>query len=116
MPADLSVEAGKNEKELILRNSYPNEPKANNTEKLRVSKDRTELNRSPVISREALSNGGIRITTENKGKDDRKKALIRYVYQLGEQDLTIRKEVQFQGTEDWLKRSEYSYTRATKTK
>ena len=44
MPANIKIEKGKNDRELLLFNEYPNEPKANNKGKMTLSKDGTKLN------------------------------------------------------------------------
>ena len=111
MPANLIVEKGKNENSLVLKNLYPNEPKANNSDKIKVTKNGTFLNKHSVTKREELDNGQIQIQTEHKGKDDNKTALIRYVYLVGQNLFLIRKEVQFNQGGGWITRSEFSYKR-----
>ena len=111
MPANLIVEKGKNENSLVLNNVYPNEPKANNSEKIKVTKNGTFLNKHLVTKRKELDNGQIKIQTEHKGKDDNKTAQIRYTYLVGQNLFVIRKEVQFNQEGNWIKRSEYSYKR-----
>lgn len=111
MAANLIVEKGKGENRLVLKNLYPNEPKANNSDKIKVTKNGTLLNRHLVTKREELENGQIQIQTEHKGKDDNKKALIRYTYQISKNLFLIRKEVQFDEVDGWIKRSEFSYKR-----
>ncbi len=114
MPADLIVKQGKNENQLLLLNKYPNEPKANNSDKVKIRKNGTILNKSAVTSREIQSNNRIQITTEKVGKDDSKIAVIRYIYLLGKEQFTIRKEVQFEASKEWIKRSEFNYTKRKK--
>jgi hypothetical protein len=111
MPANLLVTKGKNENSLVLNNSYPNEPKANGSDKIRIAKNGLLLNKNTVTSREELENGDIQIQTEHDAKDDGKKARIRYTYSIGSNVFTIRKEVQFEQLTDWIKRSEFTYTR-----
>lgn len=111
MPANLIVKQGKNKNRLLLYNVYPNEPKANNKEKIKVSKNGTLLNKKSVSSREELPDGQIQIKTKSTGKDDNKKALIQYTYILAKDQFIIRKEVQFENSKDWIKRSEFNYTR-----
>ena len=111
MPANLLVKEGKNENSLLLDNSYPNEPKANNSDKIRIAKNGLLLNKNEVTSREELENGGIQIQTEHEAKDDGRKARIRYTYSIGSNVFTIRKDVQFEKLADWIKRSEFTYTR-----
>lgn len=111
MAANLIVEKGRNENTLVLNNLYPNEPKANNSEKIKVSNNGTMLNKHIVTQKEKLENGHIQIQTEHYGKDDNKKAQIRYTYIIGKEIFLIRKEVQFSQGEEWIKRSEFSYNR-----
>lgn len=111
MPANLVVKEGKNENELLLFITYPNEPKANSKDKIRISKDGTQLNKIEVKSKQRSSNGQIEITTEYMGKDNNKKALIKNIYVLGQNQFIIRKEVKFVNSEDWLVRNEYNYSR-----
>jgi len=111
MPANVTVKQGKNKDQLFLYNVYHNEPKANNREKIKVSKNGTMLNKKRVNSRVELPDGQIQIKTKSTGKDDNKKALIQYTYLLAENQFIIRKEVQFENSKDWIKRSEFSYTR-----
>lgn len=111
MDANLKVEKGKNEKKLVLNNIYPSEPKANNTNKYKLTKNGTFFNKHRVTKREKLANGQVEIHTEYKGKDDNKKALIRYTYLVSKDIFSITKEVQFNQEEAWIKRSEYSYLR-----
>ena len=111
MPANLNVTQGKSENILLLNNIYPNEPKANSTDKIKIAKNGMLLNKNPVTSREELENGHIRIQTEHKAKDDKKKALLRYTYTVGNDFFQIRKEVQFDEKGEWIKRSEFNYNR-----
>jgi len=111
MPANALIENGKNEYTLLLKNIYPNEPKANSKEKIKMSKDGSRLNKHDVTSRVELENGDIQIQTKHEGKDDRKSATIRYTYTFGENAFIIQKEVQFSDSEVWIKRNEYNYVR-----
>lgn len=111
MPANVSVERGKNEYQVQLLINYPKEPNANSKDKIIISKDGVLLNKTRVTSRELLTNQEIKITTEYSGKDNRKKALIRNVYIFGAQRFIIRKEVKFDDSADWLMRNEYNFAR-----
>ena len=111
MPANLVVEQGKNKYQLVLKNSYPNEPKANSSDKIKIAKDGMQLNNNTVILKESLKNGDIKIQTEKKGKDDNKQALIRYTYTVENDNFSIKKEVQFNQEDEWIKRSEFNYKR-----
>lgn len=111
MPAKLSVTAAKNDQHIVLSYIYPNEPKANSTEDIKISKNGSQLNKKEVKSRKSLSNGDTRIVTEYSGKDNDKKAVIRNEYTVGATTFIITKKVRFDDTEEWLKRNEYSFTR-----
>ena len=111
MPAEVKVEAGKNEFQYILNYSYPNEPKANSKGKFEVSKDGRQVNKKEVISIERTEMDGLIVKTEHSGKDNRKKAVIRNIYIISEAKFVIRKEVRFENTSEWLQRNEYSFTR-----
>lgn len=109
MPANLNIKGGKKENQLVMYVSFPNEPHANNKEKIKVSRDGSKLNGHKVSSREELKNGDVQITTEHSGKDNRKKALIRNVYVFGENNFSMKKEVKFINSEDWIVRNEYKF-------
>lgn len=66
-----------------------------------------------VQTRKALTNGDIEIVTEEKAKDgnDNKQATFRHTYIIGKTHYSKRKDVQFEGDTNWIKRHEYSYTR-----
>ncbi|MFT4662991.1 MAG: hypothetical protein ACI9AT_000826 [Ulvibacter sp.] len=111
MPANLNVTQGKSDNILLLNNIYPNEPKANSSDKIKIAKNGMLLNKNVVTSREELENEHVQIQTEHEAKDDNKKALLRYTYVIGNDFFLIRKEVQFEEAGDWIKRSEFNYQR-----
>lgn len=111
MPANLSVSQGKNENQLSLYYTYPNEPKANSKGRISLSKDGKALNKEAVKSKQSMPDGQVLITTEYSGKDNNKKAIIRNLYSISEERFVIRKEVQFENNVEWLKRNEYSFKR-----
>ena len=111
MPANLIVEQGKNENQILLFNNYPNEPKANSKDKIKISKNGELLDNKRVKSKEKLADNQIQIITEYFGKDNKKKALIRNIYIIGEKKFVIRKEVKFNNSEEWIVRNKYSYNR-----
>lgn len=109
MPINLKAETGKNDNQLKIFYTYPKEPKANSAGKIMLSKNGQKLNGKPITSKERLSNGAIQITTESMGKDNRQKATIRIVYYLSNQQFTMKKEVRFENTKEWIRRNEYSF-------
>ena len=111
MPANLSVKEGANKNQLKLHNIYPKEPKANSVSKITISKAGDQINKKPIKSKQILDDGLIQIITEYVGKDNKQKAVIRNIYLIGKNQFVIRKEVQFENSEEWLKRNEFNYTR-----
>ena len=111
MPANLTVEQGENENQFLLNNIYPKEPKANSQDVIMLSKSGKALNGKDIKTKQILSTGQVQITVEYKGKDNNKKALIRSIYLLSKNQFVIRKEVQFEDSDLWVKRNEYNYIR-----
>ncbi|QNL21566.1 hypothetical protein HZR84_06325 [Hyphobacterium sp. CCMP332] len=111
MPADLIVEKGSNENQLVLSNIYPKEPKANDKYNMKLSKNGTQINKKTIKTKKKLANNQTEIAVEYTGKDDNKKALIRTVYTFDSSNFSIRKEVNFDSSDKWIKRNEYKYLR-----
>ena len=112
MPADVYVsQAGKNT--FILSHTYPDEPKANSADTIIISGNGKMINEEPVKSIRKPDNGNKEIVTEYLSVDgnDNKPAIIRHTYTVGKSFFSVRKEVQFTGQNEWLKRNEYRYTR-----
>lgn len=109
MPSNLEVQSKKTNRKLILSYEYPNESQANDSDKLRISKNKSSLNGKPIVSRTKTVDGDTKIVTEHMSKDANRKALIRNVYIIGASKFIMRKEVQFEGSDDWLKRNEYNF-------
>ena len=111
MPVNLRIENGKNKYQFKLFLEYPKESNANSTDKIKISKDGTKINKADVISNRKISEEEFEIITKYSGKDNNKKAEIRVIYIIGKTELIIRKEVKFENTENWILRSEYKYKR-----
>ena len=111
MPANLSITARNPKNHLSLFYIYPNEADANGKGKIKVSRSGMKINKKEVISKKVLMDGQVEITTEYKGKDNRKKALIRNVYVIGDNQFVMRKEIMFDDTEYWQVRNEYSFVK-----
>ena len=113
MPADLKVSQISNSNQLVFSNIYPDEPKANNSDTVTMTKQGTMLDKEVVRSKKLLLNGNTEIITEYAGIDgnDNKAVLIRHTYILGTSIYVKRKDVQFEGEIEWIKRHEYNYIR-----
>ena len=113
MPANAVIMLLPNTNHLLVQMIYPDEPKANSKDTLLVNAFRTTIDGSAIVSRKLLPNGAVEIITERKGIDgnDNKKATIRKTYTISKTQFINRKDVQFEGTNSWINRHEYSYTR-----
>ncbi len=109
---NLQIVAGENENEIKVTNSYPDEPNAGGSYRLWTKKNGTRLNKELVTAREALEDGTIEIVTTYRGRDDNKRATIRITYRIGENNYSSRKDVQYKGETEWIKRNEFSYERS----
>jgi hypothetical protein len=112
MAADNKVtRIGKTNK-FIFSNIYPKEPNANSSDTITISDDGKYIDKEEVKSRKILADGTIEIITEEPGTDgnDNKPAIIRHTYTFGKKVFIKRKEVQFLGQTEWIKRNEYNYT------
>ena len=113
MPANVAIKRIGQTNRFSFSNSYPKEQSANTTDTLTISGDGRYIDTELVKERNVLTNGDIEIVTEEKGKDgnDNKSALFRHTYTVGKTQFTRRKEVQFEGEPNWIKRHEYTYQR-----
>ena len=112
MPADLKVWQLSDNK-LVFSNIYPNEPNANDNDTVTLANEGRMINNEVVTSKSILQNGNTEIITEYEGIDgnDQRPALIRHTYTVGKLTYVVRKDVQFKGQVEWVKRNEYSYSR-----
>lgn len=113
MPADLDIKRIGKSNKFIFSNIYPNEKNANGIDTISISDDGKYIDKELVKSRNKLLNGDIEIVTEEQGKDgnDNRQATIRHSYTFGKENLSNRKDVQFLGETQWIKRHEYTYKR-----
>ena len=111
IPSHLTVTESKGENlTWIFVYEYPNEPKANSTEKVKLTNDGTSINDERVVARESVA-GGVRLVTERHGKDNNRDALIRYTYMIGDSSFSIKKEVQPEGSTSFFERNRYTWRR-----
>ena len=115
MPANLEIARVGKTSSFIFSNIYPNETSANSSDTLTISNDGKYLNAERIKSRTQLNNGYVMIITEEPGKDgnENKPATFRHTYTLGKTTFKNKKEVQFIGKKNWIKRHEYEYKRNT---
>lgn len=111
MPANVKITQGKDSRTLLVAMEYPNEPQANNSAKIKINKDGSEIDGYSVMSRTKDEAGNITVIGEKSGKDDNKKALIRMTYVFGNALFSMSKSVQFEGSDEWILRNTYEYKR-----
>ncbi len=112
IPSDLIVRQAKDGKlSWVFEYQYPDEPKANSTEIVAVSKDGKMFDGEMVIERTNLTGKTVKVVTEKSGSDNDKKALFRFTYLLSKKSFSIRKEVKYEGATEFFVRSEYNWKR-----
>ena len=90
---------------------YPDEPKANSASSVTIAGDGSAIDGERVAERSILADGIVRIVTEKSGQDDRRPAMFRFTYLIGDKSFSRKKEVKFDGTADYFERHTYSWTR-----
>lgn len=98
---------------VILSYSYPKEPKADGNDTLMISADGLSINKAAVVEKAIGEDGTMKIVTEQEGPDgnEHRVAVIRHYYYAGKHVLQLRKEVKFAGTDRWIMRNEYIFSR-----
>ncbi len=111
MPANIDIEQIGQSNTFVFGNSFPEEPNANWTDTMVLSKNGTMINDEIVKSKRLLESGNIEIVTEILGIDgnDKKPALLKYTYTIGKDRYVHRKDVQWVGETEWIERHEYKY-------
>ena len=112
IPVNLSVKpnAGDDWSWLFTYN-YPDEPRANSEEIVRLSKDGRSLDGEVVLERTHLRDDTIRVVTEKKGQDDNRSASIRHTYLLNVSSFSITKEVRYEGNDKFFERNAFRWKR-----
>ncbi|MEO7394318.1 MAG: hypothetical protein ABIU11_05200 [Chitinophagaceae bacterium] len=114
MPANITIgRDNTNDRQLILAFVYPDEPKANGNDTLVISKDGLQINGAAVVSKKKNSKGFLEIITEKNGVDgnDNRKAVLKHIYTISKRAFSNRKEVRFDGEENFILRNEYKMHR-----
>jgi len=94
-----------------FRYEYPDEPKANSAEMVKLTKNGTSINDEMVVAREKLDGGVLRVVTERRGKDNDRDALIRYTYLISPSSFSIKKEVRPADSTEFFERNRYTWQR-----
>ncbi|MDB2439753.1 hypothetical protein N9W89_13655 [Hellea sp.] len=91
--------------------TFPNEPKYNSKEKIKLSRDGKKLDGHKVISKSIETDGSLTIITQHKGKDDGQSAMIKMRYNINNNAFTITKDVKPKTADAYFLRNEYKLTR-----
>ena len=91
---------------------YPDEPKANGRDTLVISNNGWQIDGAELIARRKLESGGREIITVEKGIDgnDNKRAVLRHIYTIGPAYFIKRKEIKFEGEQNFIMRNEFKMT------
>lgn len=90
---------------------YPEEPKANEKVEVEISKDGKMFDGEQVIEKIKLPNATLKIVTVKNGEDNNKLAIFRHTYLINKQSFSIKKEVQYEGSNEFFERNKYSWKR-----
>ena len=112
MPVEISMHIVSPAK-IIIAYLYPNEPKANDNDTLLITKSGLEIDGARLVSKKIMEDGSVQLITDKNGFDgnDHKKAVLRHMYIVGTKSYQNRKEVKFEGTDKWIMRNEYLFSR-----
>jgi len=112
IPANLNVMPNVEDKwSWVFQYVYPDEPKANSREIVRLSKDGRSLNGEVVLERTSLPDNSVRFVTEKKGTDNDRSAVIRFTYLLNAKSFSIRKEVRYEDEVQFFERNSFEWKR-----
>jgi len=110
--SNLKVSQSKGDEQAwIFEYQYPDEPKANSQETVTISENGTVINGERVVERANLAGQGLRFVTEKSGLDNNKKALFRYTYTISATNFSIKKEVRYEGAQEFIERNQYVWKR-----
>jgi len=95
----------------VFEFQYPDEPQENSKQSISIGENGKTFGDEEVVERTALANRLLRIVTQKKGTDNDKAALFRFTYLIGDGSFSIKKEVRYEGSNDYFERNEYSWRR-----
>ncbi|CAN5503236.1 hypothetical protein BH10ACI2_BH10ACI2_20660 [soil metagenome] len=95
----------------IFDMQYPLEPGANSKEEVKLSPDGSVFDGENVVERVPLPDGVLKIVTTKSGKDDRRDSTFRHTYLISKSSFSMRKEVKFDGENEFFERNTYIWKR-----
>lgn len=97
---------------ILMNIQYPDEPKANSRESIKIKKNGSYLDDEEIIEKK-LEKGTMQLVTKYSGKDNNKPAVIYKTYTIGENEYTVEKKVDYLNTEQKILRNRYCYKRVS---
>ena len=94
-----------------MRVGYADEPHADSGETAVLMRGGRVFRDGQVMERAVLSDGTVRVVTEQSGQDDNRAARFRFVYLLSEKQCSIQKLVRFTPEEAFFERHIYRWSR-----
>jgi hypothetical protein len=112
IPSSLTVtQAAGDENAWVFEYEYPDEPKANGKQTLKLEEEGRVFDGETVSERTGLDGGGFRLVTVKRGRDNDKDALFRFTYTLDGGTFSVKKEVKPEGAAEFFERNLYSWKR-----
>jgi hypothetical protein len=112
IPSNLTVtQADEGGSSWVFEYEYPEEPKANGRQTLKISDGGAVFDGEKVVERAGLDRGGFRLVTVKRGRDNESEALFRFTYTFGGTTFSIKKEVSPVGSAEFFERNTYSWKR-----
>ena len=112
IPSNLNVRPnGEDEWSWVFEYEYPDEPQANSKEIIQLSKDGSSMNGEVVLERISLPDKTVRFVTEKKGQDNNRSASFRFTYLINAKSFSIRKDVRYEGEEQFFERNAFDWKR-----
>ena len=90
---------------------YPLEPGANNKDEVKLSADGSVFDGEKVVERTNLQDGMLRVVTTKPGQDDHRAATFRHTYLISKKSFSMKKEVKFDGENEFFERNTYNWKR-----
>jgi hypothetical protein len=94
-----------------MRVGYADEPQANSGATAVLARGGRVFRDGNVLERAVLSDGTVRVVTEQDGQDDGRSARLRFVYLLGEKQCSIQKLVRHPPDGAFFERHIYRWSR-----
>lgn len=112
IPSNLTVtQTTGDENVWVFEYEYPEEPKANGKQTLKLEEGGTVFDGEKVVERIGLDGGGFRFVTMKRGRDNDKDALFRFTYTLDQSTFSIKKEVRPESAAEFFERNQFIWKR-----